>query len=169
MKGVNYVQLGQRMIKGDMIAVPKNVKDVNILERENVLRTDQSSIYEEQKLMLNIKKNHFYGETCQLVNWNPKGSIENPLQEAFVTQPPCVHLEKAFPVLILMTEAIALPAMNLQPSSDCTVLHIRVKGRVLLQSCRNQMQACLSLVYGFSRKPKLRVYLVSHYIIGATF
>lgn len=42
MKGAKYVQLGQRMIKGDMITVPKNVKDINIME--NVFRTDQSSI-----------------------------------------------------------------------------------------------------------------------------
>lgn len=32
------------MIKGDMISVPKNVKDVNIMERENVVRTNQSSM-----------------------------------------------------------------------------------------------------------------------------
>lgn len=32
------------MIKGDMISVPKNVKDVNIMERENVFRTNQSSM-----------------------------------------------------------------------------------------------------------------------------
>lgn len=36
MKGDKYVQLGQKTIKGDMITVPKNVKDVNIMERENV-------------------------------------------------------------------------------------------------------------------------------------
>lgn len=44
MKGAKYVQLGQGMIKGDMITVPKNVKDVNNMERENVFRTHQSNI-----------------------------------------------------------------------------------------------------------------------------
>lgn len=44
MKGAKYVQLGQRMIKEDMRTVPKNVKDVNIMERENVCRTNQSSM-----------------------------------------------------------------------------------------------------------------------------
>lgn len=44
MKGAKYVQLGQGMIKGDVITVPKNVDDVNIMERENVFKTDQSSI-----------------------------------------------------------------------------------------------------------------------------
>lgn len=32
------------MIKGDMISVPKNVKDVNIMERENGVRANQSSM-----------------------------------------------------------------------------------------------------------------------------
>lgn len=44
MKGAKYVQLGQGMIKGDVTTVPKNVDDVNIMERENVFKTDQSSI-----------------------------------------------------------------------------------------------------------------------------
>lgn len=41
------------MIKGDVITVPKNVEDVNIMERENVFKTDQSSIWKEIKI--NVK------------------------------------------------------------------------------------------------------------------
>ena len=49
-----------------------------------------------------------------------------------MTELSCLHLERAFPVLILMTEIMALPSMDLLPSSDCTVLHIGVKRRSLV-------------------------------------
>lgn len=44
-----------------------------------------------------------------------------------MTELSCLRLGRAFPVLILMAEIMALPHMDLSPSSDCTVLHIGVK------------------------------------------
>lgn len=49
-----------------------------------------------------------------------------------MTELSCLHLGRAFPVLILMAEIMALPSMDLSPSSDCMVLHIGVKRKSLV-------------------------------------
>lgn len=115
-----------------MITVPKNVKDVNIMERENGFGTNQSSIYREIKINVKHQEKLFSWRDLLACELESQEKYQKPYIEAFTTELSCLHLGRAFPVLILMAEIMALSRVDLPPSSDCTVLHIRVKRKSLV-------------------------------------